>query len=72
MEEIYPKRKGVKDKSHLPYKVVYRLAYDGGGSDFEQFYHTRLGAKFSAFLHQRFRSWGGTAVLYANDYGVWR
>lgn len=49
-----------------PWRMHYDLAYDGGGSEFDQYYRTKFGAKFSAFFHLYFRSWGGSAELYEN------
>lgn len=46
------------------YRMHYDLAYDGGGSEFDQFYRTRFGARWSAFWHLHLRSWGGSAQLY--------
>jgi len=46
--------------------MEYNLAYDGGGSRFDVYYRTAFGARWSAFWHLHFRSWGGSARLYAN------
>lgn len=44
--------------------VDFVLAYDGGGSDFTQFYRTKVGAKVSIFWKKHISSWGGTATLF--------
>lgn len=49
-----------------PWRMEYNLAYDGGGSRFDVYYRTAFGARWSAFWHLHFRSWGGSARLYAN------
>ena len=46
------------------WRMHYDLAYDGGGSEFDQYYRTRFGARWSAFWHLHFRSWGGSAKLF--------
>lgn len=50
-----------------PWRMEYALAYDGGGSAFTVYYRTQFGARWSAFWHVHFRSWGGTARLFRND-----
>ena len=53
-----------KKKARAHFRVLYDLAYDGGGSIFDEYYKTELGARVSAFFHLHFRSWGGSAELY--------
>lgn len=53
-----------KPKTQRRYRVRYDLAYDGGGDQWEDFYRTRLGARFAIFWNRQFASWGGSAVLY--------
>lgn len=52
------------------YRVHYDVAYDGGGSEFDEYYKTKLGARISAFFHLHFRSWGGSAELYPHPMPV--
>ena len=52
------------EPSSRRWAVVYDLAYDGGGSDFVEFYRTKTGALVARWLHMNLRSWGGSAKLY--------
>lgn len=58
------KRRRARKKRVANYRVEYDLAYDGGGSAFEEYYRTKIGARISAFFHLHVRSWGGSADLY--------
>jgi hypothetical protein len=49
-----------------PWRVHYDLAYDDGGDEFDEFYRTYFGARWSAFWHLHVWSWGGSAKLYPN------
>ena len=53
-----------KQKARANYRMHYDLAYDGGGSEFDEYYKTVLGARIAAFFHLHIRSWGGSAELY--------
>lgn len=44
--------------------VNFFLAYDGGGSEWTQFYRTKFGARFSMFWNKNIASWGGTTNLF--------
>lgn len=57
-------RKLAKKVSKANYRVRYDLAFDGGGSSFDEYYRTRWGARVAAFFWVHFRSWGGSADLY--------
>jgi hypothetical protein len=57
-------RRRLKKMARANYRVEYDLAYDGGGSAFEEYYKTALGARVAAFIHLHIRSWGGSAELY--------
>ncbi len=55
------------DRSYRPWGAKYSLIYDGGGmSTWTQYYHTKWGAIFSAFMHYHIRSWGGSAEVFDN------
>lgn len=72
MEELYPKEpkpeKPVPSVRLKPWAVKYEeLVYDGGGgASWTQYYYTRLGARFSAFMHYHIRSYGGGSVILVN------
>jgi hypothetical protein len=57
-------RKRAKQKARANYRVHYNVAYDGGGSEFDEYYKTKLGARIATFFHLHVRSWGGSAELY--------
>jgi len=57
-------RRRQKKMARSHFRMNYDLAYDGGGSVFDEYYKTELGARISAFFHLHFRSWGGSAELY--------
>lgn len=63
-EKLYPKERPEKGMSRRRWRVDYDLAYDGGGSRWSDYYRTRFGAKVSAWLNVRLRSWGGSAILF--------
>ena len=46
------------------FRMHYDLAFDGGGSAFDEYYRTMVGARISAFFWLHFRSWGGSSTLY--------
>lgn len=46
------------------FRMHYDLAFDGGGSAFDEYYRTLVGARVSAFFWIHFCSWGGSAKLY--------
>lgn len=62
-EQLYPKERRKRDLSHRPWRIDYRLAYDGGGSSWTGYYNSRFTARLFAFWNVRFASWGGTAIL---------
>lgn len=49
-----------------PWRIDYELGYDTGWVRFSQYYRTLFGARWSAFWHVKFRSWGGSALLFRN------
>jgi len=65
-KQLYPVERKPRDRSHLPWKVEYDLAYDGGGSRWSQYYRWYWQARLMAFLNYHVFSWGGSAVLYDN------
>lgn len=53
-----PKRKR-RSKENRAWMVRYNgLVYDSGRASWTQYYHTKTGARISAFFHVRFKSWG--------------
>lgn len=60
---VYPKPRRYRDHSDRPWRVDYDLAYDGGGSQFSQYYRTKFGARFSIWRQMHVASWGGSAKL---------
>ena len=46
------------------WRVDYDLAYDGGGTEWSGYYHTRPLALIAAWYHSYIGSWGGTAILF--------
>lgn len=67
-QELYPKsrQRPEPDHSDRSWGVSYHLVYDDGLGAWTQYYHTKLGARISAFLHYHIRSWGGRATLFDN------
>lgn len=67
-QQLYPKpERRPPDHSDRPWAAKYRLIYDGGGvCEWTQYYHTKLGACISAWLHYHIRSWGGSVTLIDN------
>lgn len=59
-----------KKMARANFRVHYDLAYDGGGSEFDEYYKTKWGAWISALIHIHVRSWGGTADLYPHPMPV--
>ena len=51
-------------KTHRRYKVIYNLAYDGGGCEWDGYYRTLLGANIAIFWNLNLASWGGLYKLY--------
>lgn len=62
-ETLYPKRRYKKDKSHRRWRLDAELAYDGGGSQWSEYYRTKTTAKIAAFWHYHIASWGGNIQL---------
>lgn len=52
-----------KNQYTCRWKIDFSLAYDGGGSEWTQYYFTKIGALFSRFWHVYLASWGGRAEL---------
>lgn len=48
------------------WRVEYDLAYDGGSSEFIEYYRTKIGAYIARFWNKHVTSWGGKAVLIDN------
>lgn len=61
------RKRGWYDNVEWGWAVVYELAYDGGGSDWWQYYRTRHGALVSAWWNLYITSWGGSATLIEID-----
>lgn len=52
-----------KSKSDRRWRVVYDLAYDGGGGYWNGYYRTLMGARIAKWWNLHISSWGGTALL---------
>lgn len=52
-----------KDLTRRRWLVEYKLAYDGGGSEWEKRYRTLFGAWVAMVWNQYVASWGGTAII---------
>lgn len=61
--QLYPKERKVRDVSHRRWRLDCHLAYDGGGSEWSDYYRTLWGAKIAAFMHHHVFSWGGSIEL---------
>ena len=59
-----------KKMARSNYRIRYDLAFDGGGSVFDEYYKTRTGALISSFFWRHVRSWGGSAYLYPHPMPV--
>lgn len=48
------------------WRMEYDLAYDGGdgGTEWDGYYRTKIGALIAAWFHLHLRSWGGSARLF--------
>jgi hypothetical protein len=57
-----------KSKTDRRWRVVYNLAYDGGGSgEWNGYYRTLMGARIAKWWNVHISSWGGTALLIDQD-----
>ena len=63
-KEAKVKRRRERRMARANYRMEYDLAYDGGGSAFNEYYKTRWGARIAAFFHLHVLSWGGSAELF--------
>lgn len=52
-----------KPKSDRRWRVVYNLAYDGGGGYWNGYYRTKLGAQVARWWNTHIASWGGNTLL---------
>ncbi len=72
MEDLiakYPKAKRKRQHPERRYRVRYDLAYEGGGSQWDGYYRSLVGASVAIFYNMNIASYGGSAKLYDRRVG---